>query len=497
MERMSTLDAGFFYMEDENVPMHVGSVLVFEGPPPAYGDLVRLLVAKLAQVPRYRQRVRTVPLHLGRPMWTDDEHFQILYHVRHTAVPAPGGEEQLRNLAGRVFAQRLDMSKPLWEIWLVEGLADNRWAIINKTHHCMVDGVAGMDLAAVILELSPHSEPPTPQEWTPAPQPSAVEAVLGGVRDAIVEPLQQLAAVPALARHVPTRQELIDFGRGLPANLRRLASSTVSSLNGPIGPHRRWEWVRANLGEVKEVRKAFGGTVNDVVLAAVTRGFRDLLGGRDELADGQVVRSLVPVSVRAPSAKGKLNNQVSALLVNLPVGEPDPLLRLALLREQMDDLKSSRQAVGAQALSELAGFAAPTLLAMGTRLTFRYPQSLMQTVTTNVPGPRFPLYLLGRQLVEIYPYVPIAINLRISIGIVSYLDQLNFGVNADFDAEPDVAVLTRGIRAGFDELLALAQPVPPKEPAVKPRATGSRAGRGRRATSAAKSRGPGGAATGP
>jgi diacylglycerol O-acyltransferase / wax synthase len=498
MERMSPLDAGFYYLDDENVPMHVGSVLIFEGPAPAYGDLVRLLLAKLPQVPRYRQRVRTVPLHLGRPMWTDDEHFQILYHVRHTAVPSPGGDDQLRNLAGRVFAQRLDMRKPLWEIWLVEGLADNRWAVISKTHHCMIDGVAGMDLAAVLLDRTADHEPPQPTEWTPEPATSTATSVLDGLRDAVVRPLQQLAAVPALARNLPTRQELLDFGRGLPANVQRLRDRVPSSLNGPIGPHRRWEWLRVGLDEVKVVRKAFGGTVNDVVLAAVTRGFRDLLAGRDELTAGEVVRSLVPVSVRSPDERGRMDNRVSGLLVNLPVSEPDPVKRLANLRGQMDDLKSSRQAVGAQALTGLAGFAAATLLAMGSRLSFRYPQSLMQTVTTNVPGPRIPLYLLGRRLVEIYPYVPIAVNMRISVGIVSYLDQLNFGINADFDAEPDIGVLAAGIRAGFDELLALAEPAAAEpEPEVKQPAAARKAGAGRRPRSAAKSPGPGGGAPGP
>ncbi len=489
MERMSTLDAGFFFMEDENVPMHVGSVAVFEGPPPAYGDLVRLLVGKLPQVPRYRQRVRTVPLHLGRPVWTDDEHFEVLYHVRHTAVPGPGGDEQLRNLAGRVFAQRLDLAKPLWEMWLVEGLRDDRWAIISKVHHCMVDGVAGWDLAAALLDVTPDTPPPVLGSWTPERAPSTAWLVVDGLRDAVVEPLQQLARVPALARNLPTRQEVLDFGRGLPSSVRRLASPAARSLNGPSGPHRRWEWAQAQLNEVKLVRTAFGGTVNDVVLAAVTRGFRDLLAGRGELSDGAVVRSLVPVSVRAESERGTLNNRVSAVLVSLPVGEPDPLRRLARLRDQMDDLKSSRQAVGAQALTELAGFAAPTLLAMGSRLTFRFPQPMMQTVTTNVPGPRIPLYMLGRQMVEIHPYVPIAYNLRISVGIFSYLDQLNFGINADFDAVPDIGVLSKGIRDGFDELVQCAASAHPASKADRTRSSAKSARpsavRGRPATAAA------------
>src|SRR6266508_1993641 len=383
MERMSTQDAGFYFVEDENSPMHVGSVAVFEGPPPAYGDLGRLLVAKLPRVPRYRQRVRTVPLHLGRPMWIDDEHFEILYHVRHTAVPAPGGEEQLRNLAGRVFAQRLDTAKPLWEMWLVEGLQGGRWAIISKVHHCMIDGVAGWDLAALLLDTAPEPEPlPAGKAWRPRPAPSTAWLIADGLRDAVLEPLQQLARVPTLARNLPTRQEILDFGRGLPTSARRLVSPSARSLNGPTGPHRRWEWTQESLGEVKLIRKAVGGTVNDVVLTAITRGFRDLL----------------------------------------------------------------------------AGFAAPTLLALGTRMAFRFPQPLVQTVTTNVPGPRVPLYMLGRQMVEIHPYVPTGNNMRISIGIFSYLDQLNFGINADFDAVPDIGVLRRGIGEGFKELVERATP---------------------------------------
>jgi WS/DGAT/MGAT family acyltransferase len=454
MERMSTLDAGFFFVEDENTPMHVGSVAVFDGPPPSYGDLVRLLVARLGDVPRYRQRVRTVPLHLGRPVWTDAPHFEILYHVRHSAVPAPGGAEQLRNLAGRVFAQRLDMAKPLWEMYLVEGLQDHQWALISKVHHCMVDGVAGVDLTATLLQASPDAAIPAPPPWTPAAEPSTADLLVEGVRDAVGAPLRQLARVPSLAGNLLSVKELMAYGRGLPAMARRLGSRSHSSLNGASGPHRRWEWTQASLSEVKAIRIALGGTVNDVVLAAITRGFRDLLTGRDELIEGQVVRSLVPVSVRSEAERGRLNNRVSAVMVNLPVGQADAVQRLRRIREQMDDIKNTRQAVGAQALTELAGFAAPTLLALGSRLSFRLPQPLLQTVTTNVPGPRMPLYMLGRRMVDLHPYVPIASNILTSIGIMSYLDQLNFGINADFDAVPDISVLRDGIRAGVDELLA-------------------------------------------
>ncbi|MCC8248850.1 WS/DGAT/MGAT family O-acyltransferase [Saccharothrix luteola] len=457
MDRMSAIDAGFFFIEDENVPMHVGSVLVFEGPAPSYGDVVRLFAAKLGTVPRYRQRVKALPLHVGRPVWVDDEHFQILYHVRHTAVPSPGADDQLRNLAGRLFAQRLDLAKPLWEVWLVEGLEGGRWAIISKVHHCLIDGIAGSDLMQVLLDWREDAPLPEPVRWQPAAGPSTLDLVVDGVRDAVLTPVTHLAKFPALAKRLRSGSEVLDVGRAvlgsLPTTARRLAVGTPKTLNGPIGPHRRWVWARADLAEIKAVRRVTGGTVNDVILAAVTRGFRDLLAKRDDLADGQVVRSMVPVSMRSSAERGVLNNRVSAVLVNLPVSESDPLARLASIREQMDDLKSSRQAAGADVLTNLSNFAAPTLLALGSRTAMRFPQQLLQTVTTNVPGPRIPLFMLGRRLSEIYPYVPIASTIRISVGIFSYLDQITFGINADFDGVPDVQVLADGIRAGFDELV--------------------------------------------
>jgi WS/DGAT/MGAT family acyltransferase len=404
--------------------------------------------------------VKSLPLHVGRPVWVDDDHFQILYHVRHTAVPSPGNDDQLRNLAGRLFAQRLDLSKPLWEVWLVEGLENNRWAIISKVHHCMIDGVAGNDLMQVLLDWREKTELPEPKGWKPEPSPSQFDLVVDGVRDAVFTPVKHLAAIPAFARGLRNGSELLDIGRAvlgsLPGTAKRLATNAATSLNGPIGPHRRWVWAKVNLDEVKQIRRVTGGTVNDIILTAITHGFRELLDKRGELTDGQVVRTMVPVSMRAADEHGKLNNRVSAVLVNLPVSEIDPHKRLASVREQMDDLKSSRQAAGADVLTKAGDFAAPTLLALGSRTAMRFPQQLLQTVTTNVPGPRVALYMLGRRMQEMYPYVPIASNMRISIGIFSYLGQITFGVNADFDGVPDVQVLADGIRSGFDELVAVA-----------------------------------------
>jgi diacylglycerol O-acyltransferase / wax synthase len=452
VERMSTLDAGFFFVEHENVPMHLGSLAVFEGPAPSHDDLIGLFAAKLPRVPRYRQVVRTMPLQVFRPMWVDDEHFEIGYHVRHAAVPAPGGAAELRNLAARIFAQRLDRARPLWEEWLLEGLEGDRWAVISKVHHCMVDGIGGTDLMTLVFDTDPDAERPAPVGWEPEPGQSAVSLVADGLRDAVSWPLRQLTAAPGLLRRLGMPGDLLGFGRGLTGSARRLAAPSAGSLNGPIGPHRRWAWTTASLSEVKQIRRVHGGTVNDVLLAAITRAFRDLLEERGELSDGLVVRSLVPVSVRGKDEEGAVTNRVSAVLANLPVGEPDPLRRLALVREQMDGIKNTNQAVSAEILTGMLGFAAPMWLALGSRAAFRVPQPLVQTVTTNVPGPRFPLYVLGRRMLAAYPYVPIGNRLRISVAIFSYLDTFSFGITADYNSVPDLDVLIGGIGRGLAEL---------------------------------------------
>ena len=483
MDRMSALDSGFYFAETENTPMHVGSVAIFEGPAPTYGDVVRLLLSKLPVVPRYRQRVREVPMQVGRPMWIDDPHFQILYHVRHTAVPRPGTDEQLRNLAGRVLGQRLDLSKPLWEIYLVEGLEDDRWAIISKVHHCMVDGVAGSDLMQLMFDLSPDATHEAPRDWTPQRSPSSAGLVAGAVADAVAHPLRQASALPALGKPVQLVKGLVGSGKTIASTLPSLAKQaltpTARSLNGPIGPHRRWAWTSAQFDEFKEVRTALGGTVNDVVLTAISSGFRDLLRGRGELSSEKlVVRTMVPVSVRSDSQRGNLNNQVSAVFVDLPVGDPDPRSRLRSIRGQMDEYKKAMQAVDVPSIISMGDFVAPALLSMGVRAAMSAGQMWCQAVTTNVPGPRVPLYVLGRRMCSTYAHVPIAGGTRCSIGIFSYLQTMTFGINADFDAFADVDVLSAGIRRGVEELLEIARSEKPtpevEQPAQTPPVAGGK-----------------------
>ncbi len=490
MDRMSALDAGFFYAESENTPMHVGSVAVFEGPPPSYGDVVRLLLSKLPLVPRYRQRVRPVPMQLGRPLWVDDPHFQILYHVRHTAVPSPGNDEQLRNLAGRVLGQRLDMAKPLWELWLVEGLAEDRWALISKVHHCMVDGIAGTDLMQLMFDLEPEATHGEPRDWTPRRPPSTLAVVADSLADTITHPFAHLTSAPTVGGAVRAAKELAGSTRTaaatVPSLARQAVTPTARSLNGPIGPHRRWAWTDGKFEEFKAVRTALGGTVNDVVLTAITGGFRDLLQGRGELSSEKlVVRSMVPVSVRRPGERNALDNRVSAVFVDLPVGLADPRERLASIRGQMDEYKKAMQAVDARSIIAMGDFVAPTLLSLGVRAALQAGQFWCQAVTTNVPGPRVPLYVLGKRMRSAHAYVPIAGGTRCSIGIFSYLNTMTFGINADFDAYPDVDVLSAGIRRGIDELLALATDgAAPAEPGV-PTPPRARADRGSDSTVAA------------
>ena len=451
MDRMSTLDAEFFYAEHDHVPMHIGSVAVFDGPAPSREDLMRLFEAKLPRVPRYRQVVRTTPLQLLRPGWADDQHFAIRHHVRHATIAAPGGPEQLRAAAARLFALRLDRSRPLWEEWLLDGLKGGRWAILSKIHHCMVDGIGGNDLMTLVFDNSPDERLPEPAAWVPAPWPSLAGLAADDLRDAIAGPLRRLAAAPGLFWQAK-RAGVLDYGRGLGASTRRLAAPLAGFLNGPIGPDRRWSWTTASLAELKQIRAAHGGTINDVVLAAVTTAFRDLLAERQQLTEGLVVRSLVPVSVRGPDEAGAVTNRVSAVLANLPAGEPDPLRRLSLIRQEMANLKGTHQAVGAEILTGMLGFGAPMWLALGTQAAFRIRQPLVQTVTTNVPGPRSPLYIMGRRLTALYPYVPIGNAVRISVAILSYVDSVAFGVTADYDSSADLDVFITGIRRGLAEL---------------------------------------------
>jgi diacylglycerol O-acyltransferase / wax synthase len=453
MQTMSPLDASFLHIEDSVTHMHIGSVGLFEGPTPGPDEVKRAVAASLPLVPRYRQKVRFVPLALGRPAWVDDPHFSLDYHVRRTALPAPGGVQELRALVGRVMSQQLDRNKPLWELWVAEGLEDGGWALISKTHHCMVDGVSATDLLSVILDDERDPAPPDPDTWRPSPEPSAASLMAHSLTLRAASPYEAARTVLAAVRGPrKVATQAVGAARGL-VNMRNLLTPNPSSLNGPIGPHRTWDWARARLADIKDIRGLHGGTVNDVVLAAITNGFRELLLSRGEDVESRVIRTMVPVSVRAESERGTYNNKVSAMFAELPVALEDPVERLGAIHEQMQDLKSSGQAVAAERLTALGGFAPGVLLALGGRVATRLPQNSVNTVTTNVPGPQHPLYLAGRRMLEAFPFVPLGGQVRIGVAIFSYDGSINFGVTGDLDTAPDIAILCAGIEDGISELL--------------------------------------------
>jgi diacylglycerol O-acyltransferase len=463
VDRLSPLDASFLHVEDDVSHMHIAAIGIFEGPVPPFSDVVDMVRGKLPLVPRYRQVVRFVPLDLGRPVWVDDQHFNIDYHLRHTALPAPGGEDELRALVGRVMAQQLDRSKPLWEIWVVEGLDSGRWALLSKTHHALVDGVAGTDLLAVIMDATPQPSPPVADEWRPRPAPSGTSLALGAATDLLRSPYEQFRAVRAstrVPRHALARAG--EVARGLSSMAGLVRPTPISSLNGPLGPHRRYAWASTTVDDIKRVRKGLGGAFNDVVLASITNGFRELLRSRGESVD-RVVRTLVPVSVRprSPGAMavgdGTMENKVSAMFASLPVGIDDPAERLRAIAVQMAGLKESKEAVAGEALTSLSGFAPPMLLAMGMRLATRVAQRNVNTVTTNVPGPQLPLYVAGRRMLTAYPYVPLAGQIRIGLAIFSYDGKVTFGITGDWDTTEDLDVLGRGIETGMRTMLALCR----------------------------------------
>jgi diacylglycerol O-acyltransferase len=459
MNRMSAQDASFLHIESDHSPMHVGGVSIFEGPPPPFSEVVGMVEAKLALVPRYRQVVRFVPFGLARPVWVDDLHFNIGYHVRRTALPSPGGDDELRALVGRVMSQNLDRARPLWEMWVVEGLSKGRWALLSKVHHCMVDGIASTDLMTVLMDAERDAKPAPAPAWHPDPAPGSTWLLADAALERAKNPL---VAVEQLALAIRTPRQLAglltDTSRGLLGFANVARHSESSSLNGPLGPHRRWDWARAQLSDIQMIRKALGGTVNDVVLAAITHGFRDLLSSRGERVD-RVLRTLVPVSVRRPGERGIYNNRVSAIFAELPVGIEDPVRRLESIRAQMAGLKESKQAVAGETLTSLSGFAPPMLLALGARLATRLPQQTLNTGTTNVPGPQFPLYLGGRRMLETFPYIPLFAEVRVAVAIFSYDGAVSFGVSGDYDTAPDLDVLCRGIEDGLSELVALSGPV--------------------------------------
>ena len=456
MDRLNPLDALFVDAEDADphTSMAIASIAVFEGPAPSHQEFLAYLAGRLPQVPRYRQKLRAVPFRLGRPVWADDPDFDLDYHVRRTALPAPGGDEELAALMARVMSQRLDRDHPLWEYWVAEGLAEDRWALISKVHHCMVDGVSGTDLYRVIFDFSPEPSPAAADSRAVSAEPSPVQLAALAALDVIALPAREaLALTDAMADPAGAARQVTDTARALAKLTPAMRPATGSSLSGHIGRQRRYTWARASLDDVKAIKRKLGGTVNDVALAAISGGFRTLLLARGEEPGPHMVRSLVPVSVRAPGEEDVYNNQVSAVLADLPVHIADPVERLAAVQAELLALKTSREAEAGEALTAVGRYTPFPVASWWVRLGFALPQRDIVTVTTNVPGPQQPLYGMGRRIAEIIPYVPIATTLRTGVSIFSYCGKMTFGITGDFATSPDLDVLAHGIEDGISELL--------------------------------------------
>ncbi|MFL5827333.1 MAG: WS/DGAT/MGAT family O-acyltransferase [Thermoleophilaceae bacterium] len=455
MDRLTALDASFLAQERKSSHMHVGAVLLFEGPPPQRVEFTDQVESRLHLVPRYRQKLAFPPLELGRPLWIDDPRFNIEYHVRHTALPSPGSLDQLRQLAGRIFSQRLDREKPLWEIWLVQGLTDNRWAVITKTHHAMIDGIAGVDVASVLFDLDPVPKPlPDPgEEWTPHPEPSSVDLAAEGLKGLAKRPFEIAGrALGAATRPAETVREVVDAAEAVgEVAWAGLNPAPETPLNVEIGPHRRVWWVESRLADFKEVKDTLGGTVNDVVLAVVTGALRRWLHHRGIRTEGLELRALVPVSIRSQAERGELGNRIAAMRGPLPVYCSDPVQCLQIVREGMADLKESKQALGAEVIAGLQDFAPPTLLAQASRLNFS--TRLFNLIVTNVPGPQFPLYMLGRELQDLIPIAFLPEGHALAIAIMSYNGKITFGLLADYDAMPDLDDFGMFLEDSLAELL--------------------------------------------
>ena len=465
LDRLTSTDASFLHQEGPASHMHIGGVLLFEGPPPPFDDYLDHVRGRLHLVPRYRQKLATPPFETGRPVWVDDPNFNIEYHVRQTALPSPGTEEQLFLLASRIASQPLDRTKPLWESWMVEGIepkdgkGEERFALLFKTHHSLVDGVSGVDLATVLFDMNREPTPPQAdlEPWRPSPVPSAIDLVFAGIRGAVNTGAEiatrALAAVSSPTMSVQTVRDAVEgIGEIFWAALN---PAPETPLNVEIGPHRRFAVVRQELADYKEVKNAFGGTVNDVVLTVVSGSLANWLHSRGIRTEGLEMRALVPVSVRTENQRGTLGNQLTVMRGPLPVYISDPVTRLGVVRQAMDGLKESKQALGAATIAAVNNLAPPTMLAQASRLNFS--TRLFNLIVTNIPGPQFPLYVLGRQLEDLFPLAFLPENHALAIAIMSYNGGIDFGLLGDFDALPDIDLIANGIEDGLQELLAQAR----------------------------------------
>jgi diacylglycerol O-acyltransferase / wax synthase len=504
LDRLTAVDASFLHQEGPTSHMHVGGLTLLEGPPPTMEEFLEQIRKRLHLVPRYRHKLAHTALDSGRPVWVDDPGFNLEYHVRHTALPSPGSWEQLRNLTARVFSQALDRSKPLWEMWLIEGLnpemdgtgssppPHQRFALISKTHHSLIDGIAGVDLATVLFDVEKEPAPlrHSGRPWKPQPEPDTTELVAAGVRGAVRAGVEMVSgALSALTHPERTLERTREAAEGIGEIVwAGLNPAPATPLNVEIGPHRSFVGIAAQLDDFKLVKNALGGTVNDVVLAVVTGALRSFLVDRGVRTEGLEMRALVPVSVRTVGERHEGGNRIVVMRGPLPVYIADRLQRLRFVSHAMDGLKESKQALGAEVIAGAQNFAPPTILAQASRLNFS--TRLFNLIVTNVPGPQFPLYVLGRRMERVFPVAFLPENHALAVAIMSYAGEMNFGLLGDFDALPDIDSIGESIEHELAALVALArEQTPDKDKAatggVSSRARTSRPRTSSRATTGA------------
>lgn len=452
-ERVSPLDASLLYLEGPATPMHVGSVEVFELPVEGFDHdrLIRLIRQRIAFVPRFRQRIRDVPLKLGRPVWIDDQRFDVTYHVRRSALPKPGTREQLNELVARLMSRPLDRDRPLWEMYLIEGLGSNQFAIVTKTHQAVVDGFSAIDLSQVMLDVAPNARMTTVDAWRPQPEPSSLELMTAAMSDNVVHPGQALDLARRSATVVGSiASEAGERVMGALSSAMFVARQThASPLNVPIGSARRFATVDFRFADVRALHRAARASVNEVILGVITGALRSWLQARgDRVDERSELRAVVPISTT------RSDSPVSAFLVDLPIGEPDPLVRLQRIGFAMAQFRDAISLLGAQAIVGMAGFGPPTLHALGARLAANLSNRVYNLAITNVPGPQQPLFVSGARLLATYPVMPLVKNQALSIGLTSYDGGVFFGLNADRDAIPDLDDLVASLSESLQELQA-------------------------------------------
>ncbi len=454
-DRLTAIDASFLHQEGPNSHMHVGAVMIFDGPPPSYKDYCDHIRARLQSVPRYRQKLAFPPLDAGRPVWIDDPNFKLEDHILKAVLPRPGSEKKLVALAAEIHSEPLDRSKPLWETWLVKGLPSNRFALISKSHHALVDGISGVDLMTVLFDKKPdqQAKPVPVRKWTAQPEPSASDLFIAGFRDLVSTPVKlasfALKAATQLNRTARSAGEVLE---GLSEVIwAGLNPSPPTPLNVEIGPQRRLAFVSHSLDAFKSVKNNFGGTVNDVVLAVTSGALRKWLISRGISCEGLELRALVPVSIRRQNEHGQLGNRIVAMRGPLPVYIEDPIARLREVTKAMKGIKQSKQAIGAEVIANMQSFAPPTVLAQASRLNFS--TRFFNLLVTNVPGPQFPLYVLGRKLKEVLPLAFLPRNQALSVAIMSYDGAISFGLLGDHDAMSDLDEFADYLEDSIEELV--------------------------------------------